>query len=72
MCSEGYTPYGWQFPNEDIYIPVEKGYKINIWGIITRKNQIYSTTTEQNIDAHFVFNQLEIIISDTKNNHNCT
>jgi len=61
VCSEGYVPYGWQFPDEDIYIPVEKGYKINIWGIITRKNQIFSTITEQNIDADFVFDQLETI-----------
>jgi transposase len=61
VCSEGYVPYGWQFPDEDVYIPVEKGYKINMWAIITRKNKIYSTITEQNIDADFVFDQLETI-----------
>jgi transposase len=59
ICSEGYVPYGWQFPDEDIYIPVEKGYKINIWGLINRYNQNHWVTTEQNIDAHFVFEQLE-------------
>lgn len=36
VYSEGYVPYGWQFPDEDIFIPVEKGYKINIWGLISR------------------------------------
>ena len=61
VCSEGYVPYGWQFPHEDIYIPVEKGYKINIWGLIDRYNQNHWATTEQNIDARFVFEQLEKI-----------
>ena len=59
VCSQGYVPYGWQFPDEDIYIPVEKGYKINIWGLISRFNQHHWTTTEQNINASFVFEQLE-------------
>ncbi len=59
VCSQGYSPYGWQFPGEDIYIPVEKGYKINIWGLISRQNQIHWATTEQNIDAHFIVEQLE-------------
>jgi len=61
ICSEGYVPYGWQFPDENVYIPVKKGYKINVWAIITRKNKIHSTITEQNIDADFVFDQLETI-----------
>ena len=24
VCTNGYVPYGWQFKNEDIYIPSEK------------------------------------------------
>ena len=59
VCSQGYVPYGWQFPDEDIYIPVEKGYKINIWGLISRLNQHHWAITEQNINASFVFEQLE-------------
>jgi len=59
ICSEGYVPYGWKFPDEDIYISVEKGYKINIWGLISRYNQYHWATTEQNINASFVFEQLE-------------
>ena len=52
-------PYGWQFPDEKVFVPVEKGYKINIWGLISRNNQTHWATTEQNIDAAFVFAQLE-------------
>lgn len=59
ICSEGYVPYGWQFKGENVHIAVQKGYKINIWGLITRDNRIHWATTEHNIDAKFVFDQLE-------------
>ncbi|MDZ7935257.1 MAG: transposase, partial [Emticicia sp.] len=62
----GYAPYGWQFPGEDIYIPVEKGYKINLWGLISRNNHTHWATTEQNIDSNFVFNQLEKLSLEIK------
>mgnify|MGYP002231664870 CR=1 FL=1 len=25
VCTNGYVPYGWQFKNEDIYIPIREG-----------------------------------------------
>jgi transposase len=59
ICSEGYVPYGWQFPDEDVFIPVEKGYKINIWGLVSRDNRLHWASTVQNIDSAFVFEQLE-------------
>ena len=59
VCSEGYVPYGWQFPDEDVFIPVVKAYKINVWGLINRHNETQWATTEQNIDAAFIFAQLE-------------
>ncbi len=52
--SQGYVPYGWQFPDEDVHIAVEKGFKINILGFISRSNQTHYTTTEQNINSSFV------------------
>ncbi len=30
VSSEGYVPYGWQFPDEEVSILVAKGYKTNI------------------------------------------
>ena len=66
VCSEGYVPYGWQFPNEKVFIPVEKGYKVNIWGLISRCNQNHWAITEQNIDATFVFDQLEKLSFECK------
>jgi transposase len=54
VSSEGYVPYGWQFPDEKVAIYVEKSYKINIFGLINRKCNCYYKTTEQNIDSQFV------------------
>lgn len=54
ISSEGYVPYGWQFPGEKVSILVEKGYKINCFGLIDRQNQCHWATTEQNIDSVFV------------------
>lgn len=59
VCSAGYVPYGWQFPGEEVFIPVEKGYKINLWGLISRSNQTHWLATEKNINANFIFTQLE-------------
>lgn len=61
VCSAGYVPYGWQFPGEEVFIPVEKGYKINLWGLISRSNQTHWITTEKNINANFIFAQLEAL-----------
>lgn len=59
VSSEGYVPYGWQFPQEDVAIYVEKGYKINIWGLINRKNDCHWTTTQQNITSQFIMDHLD-------------
>jgi hypothetical protein len=39
VCSEGYVPYGWQFPEEDICYLSDKSYKFNCFGFINRKSQ---------------------------------
>jgi transposase len=54
VCSEGYVPYGWQFPNGKVTVLVEKGHKINCLGFISRCNEFHWATTEQNIDSIFV------------------
>jgi len=59
ICSEGYVPYGWQFPDEQVCILSEKAYKINCLGMITRQSQCYWKTTEANIHAQFVLEYLE-------------
>lgn len=59
VCSNGYVPYGWQFPGEEVCIRVEKGFKLNCWGLISRPNKLHWTTTSQRITAAFVGQQLD-------------
>lgn len=35
VCTSGYVPYGWQFPEEDVYVPVQKEQRLNIYGMVT-------------------------------------
>ena len=59
VSSQGYVPYGWQFPGEDIVIPVRKGYNINIFGLISRTNVCHWATTEANINGQFLLDYLD-------------
>ncbi|WP_220472588.1 transposase [Spirosoma foliorum] len=59
VCSAGYVPYGWQFPGEEVCIRVEKGFKLNCWGLISRQNKLHWATTNQRITAAFVGQQLD-------------
>lgn len=54
VSSEGYVPYGWQFPCEEAGILVEKGYKTNVVALINRQNVCEWTSTEGNIDSAFM------------------
>jgi len=59
VCSQGYVPYGWQFPDEEVCIFSEKAYKINCLGLISRQNACRWQTTESTIDAQFVVEFME-------------
>jgi transposase len=59
VCSEGYVPYGWQFPEEEVCILSEKAYKLNCSGFINRQSVCHWKTTEGNIDAQFVLEYME-------------
>ena len=59
VCSEGYVPYGWQFPGEDVCFLSEKSYKFNCLGLINRQNDCIWQVTRDNIDAGVVLDFLE-------------
>lgn len=59
VSEEGYVPYGWQFADENIAIEVAKGRSINCFALISRKNDMIHCTTEHNISANFIIDQLE-------------
>lgn len=59
VCTEGYVPYGWQFPGEDVYIPSERAKRLNIFGMIDRDNRFEGFCTNESIDAQKVVDFLE-------------
>lgn len=56
---EGYVPYGWQFKDETVSIQVSKGKGLNCFALISRDNRTKFTTTEKNITAEFIVEQLD-------------
>lgn len=63
VSEQGYVPYGWQFSDEDICIEAAKGGSINCFALISRSNKMIYRTTEQNITADFVVEQIEELSS---------
>lgn len=59
VCSEGYVPYGWHFPDELVYVPSQKGYRINLFALISRDNRMHWKTSNTAINADFILDQLE-------------
>ena len=52
-------PYGWQFRDEDVYIPCERGLRLNIFGMIDRRNRYEGLTTTENMTADKVADFLD-------------
>ena len=52
-------PYGWQFCGEDVCIPSERGLRLNIFGMIDRRNRYEGFTTKENMTADKVADFLD-------------
>ena len=59
ISTEGYVPYGWQFADENLGIEVTRGAALNVFGLLSRSNELIYQTTTQNINANFIIEQLE-------------
>ena len=55
------VPYGWQFPDEKIFMPATKGSGLNCFALPSRTNQCLVKTSEQTFSAHFIFEQFETL-----------
>jgi hypothetical protein len=51
-------PYGWQFPDEEVFMPTQKGAGLNCFALLTRNNQCLTETSEQNINSRFILETL--------------
>lgn len=56
---ESYVPYGWQFKDEDVFMPSEKSRGLNCFGLLSRSNEFHFRTSIKNIKSDFVIEQLE-------------
>lgn len=59
-------PYGWQFPDEKVFMPTEKGKRLNCFALLKRNNECLVETTTKNINSQFVFERLEELSTKLK------
>lgn len=54
-------PYGWQFPDEEVFMPTAKGNGLNCFALLSRTNQCLVKTGEQTFSGQFVLEQFETL-----------
>ena len=52
-------PYGWQFPNEEVFMPAQKGGGLNCFALLTRNNQCLIETSQTTMTSQFIFERFE-------------
>ena len=60
------VPYGWQFGDEKVFMPSNKGGGINLFGLMSRANQLVFEMTTERITGDFVVRQLEKLLETIK------
>jgi transposase len=53
------VPYGWQFPDEKVFMPRQKGSGLNCFALLKRDNDCLIETIQENITGQFIFERLE-------------
>ena len=66
FSEQGYCPYGWQFSDEKVAIPVTHGKQINCFGILTRQNEFRFQTTTKSINTKFLIAFFDVFVIDLK------
>ena len=52
-------PYGWQFRDEDVFMPAAQGGGINCFALLSRNNECHFRTLRESITAEFIFEEFE-------------
>ena len=52
-------PYGWQFADEEVFMPTAKGNGLNCFALLTRNNQCLIETSSETLTGQFIFEQFE-------------
>jgi transposase len=53
------VPYGWQFKDEQVTMPSERGGGVNCFALLCRDNRLHLGLTQETIDAAFISEQLD-------------
>jgi transposase len=53
------VPYGWQFADEEVFMPSGKGSGINLFGLISRDNRLVFEMSAETITSAFIIGQME-------------
>ena len=54
-------PYGWQFPDEEVFMPTGKGTGLNCFALLSRNNQCSVKTSEQTFSSQFILEEFEAL-----------
>lgn len=54
------VPYGWQFKDEQAFMPSSRGKGVNCFGLINRKSECWFRTTEQAVTAQTIVDWLDV------------
>lgn len=60
------VPYGWQFGDEKVFMPSDKGVGVNLFGFISRTNRLIFEMTNERITGEFVIGQIEKLLDTIK------
>jgi transposase len=60
------VPYGWQFKDEEVFMPSEQGTGVNLFGFISRANRLIFEMTSERITGDFVVRQMEKLLDTIK------
>lgn len=58
-CTEGYVPYGWQCPGENITIPSDRGAGLNIWGMIDYDSRYHGFCSTESMTSERIADFLD-------------
>lgn len=58
-CTEGYVPYGWQFPGENITIPPDRSARLNIWGMIDYNSRYHGFCSTESMTSQRIADFLD-------------
>ncbi len=59
VCTEGYVPYGWQFPWENITIPSDRCARLNIWGMIDHDSNYHGFSSMESMTSERIADFLD-------------